>query len=147
MTLSQKIYSEVSSEAPSCLMKPDREYSVHELVRLLMHPRGIEHAIKSGYPTMGLLEEYKDELEYEPVRLLHNGEQDSVGLSGGSHLFAGGGLLSIDVAGSDNGVTTVVLLHGVKATVWASKYSTVKVYADQSCSVEVVNEDDTALIL
>ena len=116
MTLSEQIYKEVSKEAPSCLMKEGREYTIHELIQLLFHPRGIEHAITSGFPTIELLKAHADEL-------------------------------SIDVERSDAGVTTLVFMHGVKATVWAGKYATVKVYADTTCSVDVVNEDDTALVL
>ena len=146
MTLSEQIYKEVSKEAPSCLMKEGREYTIHELIQLLFHPRGIEHAITSGFPTIELLKAHADELHDENV-LLFDGGQGNLHLSGGTHLIAGDCLLSIDVERSDAGVTTLVFMHGVKATVWAGKYATVKVYADTTCSVDVVNEDDTALVL
>lgn len=146
MTLSEKIYKEVSKEAPSCLMKEGKEYTIHELIRLLFHPRGIEHAIASGFPTFQLLKAHADELHDENV-LLFSGQQDNLHFSGDTHLIAGDCLLSIDVERSDAGVTTLVFMHGVKATVWGGKYATVKVYADTTCSVDVINEDNTALIL
>nr|DAK00340.1 MAG TPA: hypothetical protein [Caudoviricetes sp.] len=146
MTLSEQIYKEVSKEAPSCLMKEGKEYTIHELIRLLFHPRGIEHAIASGFPTIELLKAHADELHDENV-LLFSGQQDNLHFSGDTHLIAGDCLLSIDVERSDAGVTTLLFMHGVKATVWARKYATVKVYADASCSVDVINEDNTALIL
>lgn len=146
MTLSEQIYKEVSKEAPSCLMREGREYSVHELIQLLFHPRGIEHAISSGFPTLELLKAHTEDLADENVLLL-DGEQDNLRLSGGAHLIAGDCLLSIDVECSDAGVTTLVFMHGAKATVWAGRYATVKVYADATCSVDVVNDDGTALVL
>lgn len=142
MTLSQEIYQAVSKQRPSCLLAPDTEYSPAELVGFLLHPRGIEHALSTGYPSLDLLRHNKILLDGQPVTILEGGSiTPCVDISGGEHLFAGDGEVFIYVDGCQEGLTTLVFLHGAKARVIARNYAVVKVHADASCEVEVYTDN------
>lgn len=142
MTLSQEIYKQVSTRRPSCLLEPDTEYSPDELVAFLLHPRGIEYALATGFPSMAFLEGHRDLLEELSVSLLSRGDEPLViDQSGGARLFAGDGEAIIYVDGCEAGLTTLVFLHGVRARVIARHYAVVKVHADPSCEVEVYTDN------
>lgn len=147
MTLSQEIYQEVSKQRPSCLLAPDTEYSPAELVGFLLHPRGIEHALATGFPSHAFLLEHRDLLEGLPVVLLPSDGVDPSGAHGlhGEWLFSGQGEVTIYCDGCEEGLTTLVFLHGVKATVIARNFAVVKIHADASCSI--TTHADNALFL
>lgn len=146
MTLSQEIYQAVSARRPSCLLAPDTEYTPAELVDFLLHPRGIEHALATGFPSLAFLREHSDLLEGQPITLLNaSSEAQTIHVSGETHLFAGEGGVSVYIDGCEEGLTTLVFLHGVRAHVFARNYAVVKIHADASTRVDAFT--DNALLL
>lgn len=147
MTLSQEIYQAVSQRRPSCLLAPDTEYSPAELVDFLLHPRGIEHALATGFPSHAFLREHEALLEGLPVVLVPS---DGVAPSGahclhGEWVFSGEGEVTLYVDGCEEGLTTLVFLHGVRATVFARNWAVVKIHADAASTVTVHSQN--ALVL
>lgn len=144
MTLSQEIYQAVSQRRPSCLLAPDTEYSPAELVDFLLHPRGIEHALSTGFPSHAFLREHRDLLEGLPLELV-DGKERLLNIAGEARVFSGEGEVTLYVDGCEEGLTTLVFLHGVKATVVARNFAVVKIHADASCSVTAHTQN--ALVL
>lgn len=145
MTLSEEIYRAVSVDGPSCLLTEGREYSPHQLITRLLHPRGIEHAIATGYPTLELLQRGRASLEGEPVTLLDDSPKarEPIDLTGGTHLFAGAGDAFISISGIDHGATTLVALHGARLFVTARDHAVVTTHQDASSYI-IVSTDSTA---
>ena len=138
MTLSQQIYKAVSGKRPSCLLTEGVEYTPAELIDYLLHPRGVEHALATGFPSMELLEEHRDDLSDVTPSLLS--------VSGGAYLVAGAGDVTIYANGAEEGATSLLLMHGVHANIIARGTSVVAIHADSSCDVQVQTLD-TAIIL
>lgn len=146
MTLSQQIYKAVSVKRPSCLLTEGVEYTPAELIDYLLHPRGIEHALATGFPSMELLEEHSDDLAGLPVTLLSDVATPVLSVSGGAYLVAGAGDVTIYANGAEEGATSLLLMHGVHANIIARGNSVVAIHADSSCDVQVQTLD-TAIIL
>jgi hypothetical protein len=146
MTLSQQIYKAVSGKRPSCLLTEGVEYTPAELIDCLLHPRGIEHALATGFPSMDLLEEHRDDLAGLPVTLLSDVATSVLSVSGGAYFVAGAGDVTIYVNGAEEGATSLLMMHGAKANIIARGNSVVAIHADSSCDVQVQTLD-TAIIL
>ena len=146
MTLSQQIYKAVSGKRSSCLLTEGVEYTPAELIDCLLHPRGIEHALATGFPSMELLEEHRGDLAGLPVTLLSDVATPVLSVSGGAHFVAGAGDVTIYVNGVEEGATSLLLMHGVYANIIARGNSVVAIHADTSCDVQV-QALDTAIIL
>ena len=146
MTLSQQIYKAVSGKRPSCLLTEGVEYTPAELIDCLLHPRGIEHALATGFPSMELLEEHRDDLAGLPVTLLSVVATSVLSVSGGAYFVAGAGDVTIYVNGAEEGATSLLMMHGAKANIIARGNSVVAIHADSSCDVQVQTLD-TAIIL
>lgn len=146
MTLSQQIYKAMSGKRPSCLLTEGVEYTPAELIDCLLHPRGIEHALATGFPSMDLLEEHRDDLAGLPVTLLSDVATSVLSVSGGAYFVAGAGDVTIYVNGAEEGATSLLMMHGAKANIIARGNSVVAIHADSSCDVQVQTLD-TAIIL
>lgn len=146
MTLSQQIYKAVSGKRPSCLLTEGVEYTPAELIDCLLHPRGIEHALATGFPSMELLEEHRDDLAGLPVTLISDVATSVLSVSGGAYFVAGAGDVTIYVNGAEEGATSLLMMHGAKANIIARGNSVVAIHADSSCDVQVQTLD-TAIIL
>ena len=146
MTLSQQIYKAVSGKRPSCLLTEGVEYTPAEHIDCLLHPRGLEHALATGFPSMDLLEEHRDDLAGLPVTLLSDVATSVLSVSGGAYFVAGAGDVTIYVNGAEEGATSLLMMHGAKANIIARGNSVVAIHADSSCDVQVQTLD-TAIIL
>ena len=147
MTLSQQIYKAVSGKRPSCLLTEGVEYTPAELIDYLLHPRGVEHALATGFPSMDSSRTHRDDLAGLPVTLLSDVAPSLLSVSGGAYFIAGAGDVTIYANGAEEGRNLSSSdARGCMRNIIARGNSVVAIHADSSCDVQV-QALDTAIIL
>nr|WP_314648865.1 hypothetical protein [uncultured Porphyromonas sp.] len=150
MTLTEEAYAATTpAGGENCLIDTAYDYTPKQLVGLLLSPRGIEHAIATGLPSLDFLRSKRSLLDGLPLTLLDEGEE--VDLDAGRlapvHAFVGGGRVVLRIDGDQlAGLQTIVLLHGVEATIYATGGSVVAVHRDDE-SIIHWHADESAITI
>lgn len=118
---------------------------IDSLSRLFLTPQGREFCISNEYPNR------KDWALLRTYHLQKYGiycEMGHVSVADGE-TYAAIGKTTLDARfGANNGVTHhIILMHGAKATLHLSNYAVVKIEATGDCTVDIDNEDETAIVL
>lgn len=150
MTLTEEAYAATTpAGGENCLIDTSYDYTPKQLVGLLLSPRGIEHAVATGLPSLAFLRSKRTLLEGLPLTLIDEGEE--VDLDAGRlapvHGFAGHGQLVLRIDGDQlAGLQTIVLLHGVEATIYATGGAVVAAHCDAD-SIIHWHADESAITI
>lgn len=147
MTLTDEAYAATTpAGGENCLIDPSYDYTPKQLVGLLLSPRGIEHAVTTGLPSLEFLRSKRALLEGLPLTLLDEGKP-SIGPLAPAHAFAGRGKVVLNIDGEQaSGLQTIVLLHGVEATIYATGGAVVAAHCDAESLVHW-HADESAITI
>lgn len=150
MTLTEEAHAATTpAGGENCLIDPSYDYTPKQLVGLLLSPRGIEHAVATGLPSLEFLRSKRGLLAGLPLTLLDEGEE--VDLDAGHlapvHAFAGRGQLVLRIDGDQlAGLQAIVLLHGVEATIYATGGAVVAAHCDSESLIHW-HADESAITI
>ena len=147
MTLTEEAYAATTpAGGENCLIDTAYDYTPKQLVGLLLSPRGIEHAVATGLPSLAFLRSKRGLLDGLPLALIDEGKPSIEPLAP-VHAFAGRGKVVLNIDGDQAaGLQTIVLLHGVEATIYATGGAVIAVHCDAESLVHW-HADESAITI
>ncbi len=114
----------------------EKLHSLDDLVRVLFHPQGVQFCIENNFPSLGILRHFKH-LNVETLNVYIDAGE--VKLHNPSRVYLIGETSATITC--DKGRSNIMLMHGAKASVVASKWSVAIIQNTEDCEVDIDIKD------